>query len=619
MKRTPHGEQCFSILLFLLLFGASAAASNSKTSGCKIPQSWQGKWFHLGFPEPLDVTDSGISGKGNCVSQKSKNMFLVRESDSFEPCYRCMMIYEKHYNVLQYKESYCEENIQSMEALCNTIAGDAPLYTMFRKGGDLTKCPFRGPFSFSYSKGGRGQVCEYPPSYLDTCSDNQKMKLKYQACLDVEGSEVESEEMSCLATWKEGSSRYLVALMNHSHVYTDESRYRCFVYQRQRQSHHGDSKEAVYKMAQSNQASCLGLWSVDEGYKTFTLKKLSKEGKRQCRFPSWLYSRHHDWHSVEEADSAAAASLHVNKRGHSIKLRNVGTHESHATCHQVENLRFEGADADPSSAATARVVAHVSSGCDSGYVCMVFRRRADHVIQMRYGGQSNHPSEACMNYHFDEDSSPVATFISGKDNTFSCPFSGRYSLMGSRLALTDLLHEGAGEDCHRASFFMQAGCSDSSDLHVESACHPRSQPARYYYPQSYEPQSDAPVSVSKSEFVCHGEWRGRNGRGRQLLLSSGPTLRSDNSLSRQFSCLSYSESAVDGVLQAHISRGSCAGGAATEANEVAFNITSSGPCLQALTGGAGRTAGGSAAVVVAVTVAALTTMTKALWATMPLS
>ena len=48
-------------------------------SGCKMPQSWQGKWFHLGFPEPLDVTDSGISGKGTCVSQKSKNMFLVRE------------------------------------------------------------------------------------------------------------------------------------------------------------------------------------------------------------------------------------------------------------------------------------------------------------------------------------------------------------------------------------------------------------------------------------------------------------------------------------------------------------------------------------------------------------
>ena len=88
---------------------------------------------------------------------------------------------------------YCEEDIESMESLCNMIAGDAPLYTMFRKAGDLVKCPFRGPFSFSYSRGGRGQVCAHPPSYLDSCGDDQKMRLKYQACLDVEGSEVASE------------------------------------------------------------------------------------------------------------------------------------------------------------------------------------------------------------------------------------------------------------------------------------------------------------------------------------------------------------------------------------------------------------------------------------------
>ena len=28
-----------------------------------------------------------------------------------------------------------EENIENMESLCNTIAGDAPLFTMFRKDG----------------------------------------------------------------------------------------------------------------------------------------------------------------------------------------------------------------------------------------------------------------------------------------------------------------------------------------------------------------------------------------------------------------------------------------------------------------------------------------------------
>ena len=57
---------------------------------------------------------------------------------------------------------YCEENIDSMDSLCTTITGDAPLYTMFRKDGQLVKCPFRGPHSFSYSKGDSGEVCNYP-------------------------------------------------------------------------------------------------------------------------------------------------------------------------------------------------------------------------------------------------------------------------------------------------------------------------------------------------------------------------------------------------------------------------------------------------------------------------
>ena len=79
--------------------------------------------------------------------------------------------------------------------------------------------------------------------------------------------------MSCLATWKEGSRKYLVSMMNHSHVYNDESRYRCFIYQKLRSGPNDKRREVTYKMAQSSFASCLGLWNVDEGDKTFTLKK----------------------------------------------------------------------------------------------------------------------------------------------------------------------------------------------------------------------------------------------------------------------------------------------------------------------------------------------------------
>ena len=100
---------------------------------------------------------------------------------------------ENNHVVFLIFQGYCEENIDSMESLCNTIAGDAPLFTMFRKDGNLVKCPFRGPHSFSYSKGDKGQVCEYPASYMDTCSDNKRLQLRYQACHDVQGSESSSK------------------------------------------------------------------------------------------------------------------------------------------------------------------------------------------------------------------------------------------------------------------------------------------------------------------------------------------------------------------------------------------------------------------------------------------
>ncbi len=63
-------------------------------------------------------------------------------------------------DVIFFSTGYCEENIESMEWLCNTIPGDAPLYTMFRKEGELVKSTFRGPFAFSYSKGDSSQVRE---------------------------------------------------------------------------------------------------------------------------------------------------------------------------------------------------------------------------------------------------------------------------------------------------------------------------------------------------------------------------------------------------------------------------------------------------------------------------
>ena len=207
-----------------------------------------------------------------------------------------------------------------------------------------------------------------------------------------------------------------------------------------------------------------------------------------------------------------------------------------------------------------------------------------------------------MDYHFDARRTPLKTLVSGKKNTRTCPFSGRYALTGSHSALTGLLDAGGEGECHSVSYFMQAGCSESSDLHVESTCHPR--PIRD--PETRQMvQNDAPINV-RNEFTCHGQWAtldttaGATGGGaaaapamttRQLLLlsSSSSSPRGGNAESRSFMCLEFTDS--DGIMSATAIGGSCDAAASDlvsleegEEREL-FNITSSGPCLQALTGG----------------------------------
>ena len=82
--------------------------------------------------------------------------------------------------------------------------------------------------------------------------------------------------------------------------------------------------------------------------------------KEKCSFPHFMHN-HHDWHSVD-----GLISLHVNKRGHSLRLRNhtrlasvydeadAGYLESHATCHRVESGGL--------NSPVTRIVAHVKAG-----------------------------------------------------------------------------------------------------------------------------------------------------------------------------------------------------------------------------------------------------------------
>ena len=65
----------YVLLAFLILiFSAFSDAAGS----CELSSNWMGRWFHLGFNEPLVISSDEISRKGRCV-QRSKNMFLMEE------------------------------------------------------------------------------------------------------------------------------------------------------------------------------------------------------------------------------------------------------------------------------------------------------------------------------------------------------------------------------------------------------------------------------------------------------------------------------------------------------------------------------------------------------------
>jgi hypothetical protein len=66
--------------------------------------AWHGEYFHLGYSQPLVVLNSTISGKGRCVENLG-SQYIMEDKEYGEKCWRCMSIFRKHQNVLQYRES----------------------------------------------------------------------------------------------------------------------------------------------------------------------------------------------------------------------------------------------------------------------------------------------------------------------------------------------------------------------------------------------------------------------------------------------------------------------------------------------------------------------------------
>ncbi|XP_050316185.1 uncharacterized protein LOC126750580 [Anthonomus grandis grandis] len=421
-----------------IIYSALYINSVSFLAGCVFRKSWHGRWFQSGVQGLILINSTHIESKGQCYEEEG-DKYLVFESDD---CYRCLVLHEKHPSVLQYKESFCEPK-STLTDICSRIVGDAQLYSMFRKYPEVEPigCPFKSaPFTFEYNRG-TGD-CSNPPSRAESCTDDSRLVLKYQACPDVPSTESNVEELVCLAAWKEGSTKYLIGKIsqgNRRNLISDEDQYRCFIYQKGM-----ENNKIVYSIAQSGDATCSGLQSPTEGSRTMKFTIVDDQHKR-CRFPEWI-TMHHTWVSLDHhktfkfSQKNATLKIVDDENTKPIKI-----HQSYAQPPQYaafQDTGFEIQDQKKQNSEMrlvchgilqqqdnkqVQIVAHVTAGCDSGYVCMVFYKREQNIIEIQQSDNYfENPDEACAN--FDPTITPYTTLVAPALHPKKCPHLGRYSI-----------------------------------------------------------------------------------------------------------------------------------------------------------------------------------------------
>lgn len=133
----------------------------------------------------------------NCKTQNIRVTFLAKNLNYYDSC-RTILVFNDH--VLPHFQfnffslaAYCHGK-EMLSTLCSLITGDALLYSMFRENAKPVSCPFKGPFTFTYSRG-HGE-CSSPVSSIDTCTDDSRLLLSYQACPDIHGTESTGERKS---------------------------------------------------------------------------------------------------------------------------------------------------------------------------------------------------------------------------------------------------------------------------------------------------------------------------------------------------------------------------------------------------------------------------------------
>ncbi|CAK9298508.1 unnamed protein product [Gordionus sp. m RMFG-2023] len=308
----------FSHLLWETNYGLYEP-SQILAKSCIFPQRWHGSWSQTTFAHNLVINHNEILDKGICLAQVKQRYLLYNEKQN---CYQCLFITEKHYNVLQFKESFCVPK-DTLQAICDQIGGDAFLYTLFRSNPSQIKCPFHHQrYKFKYrgeygdcrgdsTVNERDKRVKQSFNSLDSCTNPTQLLFRFQSCPDLDGQKgILNFKLSCLAEWKDGNKNYLAGSVEfwdktakyfkskkkEDHPTPQQAiqdKYRCFIYEK---NEHG------YHLSMSYDSTCFGIFSAKDGPHLFELTSdmESIEKRANCYFPAF-FNNHKKWPLLDKS------------------------------------------------------------------------------------------------------------------------------------------------------------------------------------------------------------------------------------------------------------------------------------------------------------------------------
>lgn len=416
---------------------------------CSLPEDWGGMWFLKGVGDRVEITADTLGSLGLCTENIEPDKYILY--DRSEDCFRCLQIWPRHTNAIQFRSSDCREGVHEeqenkkgpVDGLCEAFL-EEPMETLVRLDGPDVNCPFHGEFTFTYKEGSNKECREV--SKVSECVNPTQNMLRFELCtetketidngilldqlvIDFDGDPYEM--LTCKATWKDNgdvgaNQTYMIGTIDYRYRRTDEERVRCFLIQ--------ETKREI-KVAQSSDSTCYNdLYSPTNGFRTMKLKRVGKK-EESCRFPPWVTN-------IGRYVSFNYASLYqFNQDSLSVSNYSLSNQEiqqlSRTTCVHVNDT---GED-------YIKMIASTIAGCEQRHKCLKLTKRTDHIIEIQEGipVPTDSDTTACEEAYFRDKKTKFTTLIQEglKDNP--CPINGFHNVTGLYL-------KGMTEPCDKHGF-----------------------------------------------------------------------------------------------------------------------------------------------------------------------